>query len=103
MTNNMKLKTILARTATSLLLAVFGCAGACRAYFKIGDDAAHARQITAFNLNFGDDTTGIENVQSSMFNVQSNNVWFTLDGRRLQGKPTKKGIYLNHGNKVVIK
>ena len=96
MTNNMKLKTILARTATSLLLAVFGCAGACRAYFKIGDDAAHARQITAFNLNFGDDTTGIEN-------VQSNNVWFTLDGRRLQGKPTKKGIYLNHGNKVVIK
>ena len=43
--------------------------GAQRAYFKIGDGAALARQLTAFNLNFGDgNTTGIENVQCSMFN-----------------------------------
>ena len=29
--------------------------------------------------------------------------WYTLDGTRLQGKPTRKGIYVNNGNKVVIK
>lgn len=29
--------------------------------------------------------------------------WHTLDGRRLQGKPTKSGVYVNSGRKVVIK
>jgi hypothetical protein len=29
--------------------------------------------------------------------------WFTLDGRRLQAKPTAPGIYVNNGRKVVIK
>ena len=29
--------------------------------------------------------------------------WYTLDGRRLNGKPTKKGIYIVNGRKVVIK
>ena len=29
--------------------------------------------------------------------------WFDLNGRQLSGKPTKKGIYINKGNKVVIK
>ncbi len=29
--------------------------------------------------------------------------WFTLDGRRLDGKPTKAGLYINNGRKVVIK
>ena len=30
-------------------------------------------------------------------------VWYTLDGRRLTGKPTTKGIYINGRRKVVIK
>ena len=29
--------------------------------------------------------------------------WYTLDGKPLPGKPTKPGIYVNNGNKVVIK
>ena len=29
--------------------------------------------------------------------------WFDLNGRRLPGKPTKKGLYINNGNTVVIK
>ena len=29
--------------------------------------------------------------------------WYTLDGTRLFGQPTRKGIYLNNGKKVVIK
>lgn len=29
--------------------------------------------------------------------------WYTLDGRRLNGKPTKKGIYIVNGHKVAIK
>ena len=29
--------------------------------------------------------------------------WHTLDGRRLLGEPTTKGVYINKGNKVVIR
>ena len=29
--------------------------------------------------------------------------WYSMDGRRLSGKPTTKGIYINNGRKVVIK
>jgi len=29
--------------------------------------------------------------------------WYTLDGVRLSGKPTKKGLYINNGKKVAIK
>jgi hypothetical protein len=29
--------------------------------------------------------------------------WYTLDGRKLESKPTKKGLYIVNGNKVVIK
>jgi hypothetical protein len=29
--------------------------------------------------------------------------WYTLDGVRLSGKPSSKGIYINNGKKVVIK
>lgn len=46
--------------------------------------------------------TGIENVQRSAFNVQ-HNMWYTLDGRQLSGKPTQRGLYIINGKKVVIK
>ena len=29
--------------------------------------------------------------------------WFTLDGRRLYGQPTQKGVYINNGRKLVVK
>lgn len=29
--------------------------------------------------------------------------WYSIDGHRLQGKPAKKGLYINNGRKVVIK
>ena len=76
--------------------------GACRAFFKIGNDSQGARQLTAFNIDFGDETNGIENVHRSTFNVQSES-WFTVDGRKLNGKPARAGVYINNGRKVVIK
>jgi hypothetical protein len=29
--------------------------------------------------------------------------WYTLDGRRLNGKPTKPGLYIHGGRAVVVK
>ena len=33
----------------------------------------------------------------------SDSVWYDLNGRRLQGKPTQKGIYINGGRKVRLR
>ena len=29
--------------------------------------------------------------------------WYSLDGRKLSGKPTKKGLYIRNGKKIVVK
>lgn len=34
---------------------------------------------------------------------QVNEGWYSLDGRKLSGRPTVKGIYINNGRKIVIK
>ena len=73
----------------------------CRAYFSLSLTSA----VKEFRLNFGEDDSadGIENVQCSMFNVQCNDAWYDLSGRRLGGKPKASGIYINNGRKVVNK
>ena len=88
--------------------------GAQRAYFKIGDGAQLARSITAFNIDFGDDeATGIIST-TNYTNDTNSDAWFsdqqsecgvafTLDGRKLSGKPSVKGVYVNNGRKVIIK
>ena len=45
--------------------------------------------------------TGIENIEYTI--KPQSDAWYTLDGRRLNGRPTNKGIYINNGRKVVIK
>jgi len=91
--------------------------GAQHAYFKIGGDGAAGARLKAFRINFGDsETTGIISAEanSSLFTLPSSlSNWFTLDGRKLDGKPTRKGLYIrstsgrlqgkNNGVKVVIK
>jgi hypothetical protein len=53
-----------------------------------------------FNWLCEDSATGIvDNICVPI----NNSRWYTLDGRRLNGKPTKKGIYINNGRKVVIR
>ena len=86
--------------------------GTHRAYFQLLGDltagepvsGSNAQQIRAFNLNFGDDeATGIISVHDSGFTVHGSDGWYTLDGRKLQGEPVQRGIYVNNGRKVVIK
>ena len=49
-----------------------------------------------------DDTTGIENTQMTIGNTPLNGIWHSLDGRRLNGRPSQKGLYLVNGKKVII-
>ena len=48
-------------------------------------------------------TTGVIGIGSQMADVRSNDGWYTLDGRKLSGRPTQKGLYINKNKKVLIK
>ena len=73
-----------------------------RAYFKIGSDELPARQLTAFNIDFGDTVTGIRSLSTDE-RTAAGGGWYTIDGRTLSGKPTQRGVYINNGKKVIIK
>ena len=64
-----------------------------------GDYAARAR-ARSLSIVFGGDTTGISNTD---FTDETDGDYYDLNGRKLQGKPTKKGVYIQNGKKVVIK
>lgn len=46
-----------------------------------------------------DEATGISNVRMQ---TEKADLWFTVDGRRLSGKPQQKGIYIHNGRKVTL-
>lgn len=50
-----------------------------------------------------DDQTGISSLPTGDTNEESADVWFSLDGRQLNSRPTERGIYINNGKKVVVK
>lgn len=79
--------------------------GACRAYFKLGNATASAPQLTMFNINFSDgSTTGILQIDNGHRTMDNEPVtWFMIDGRRLNGLPAQRGVYVRSGKKVVIK
>ena len=69
-----------------------------KAFLNAGG-AANARGMRM--VFAAEDITGIENLNMNV--SERNDTWYTLDGRKLDKKPTTRGIYINRGNKVVIK
>jgi len=74
--------------------------GACRAYFQLkgitaGELPSGARMV------FSDETTEIRTTDDT--NRTDADCWYTIDGRKLDGKPTKKGMYIHGNKKVAIK
>lgn len=65
------------------------------------DNGAFPSPALAMRLN----TTGVEQIVNTELSNQEpkESRWYTLDGRRLESMPTKKGIYINQGKKIVIK
>ena len=48
-------------------------------------------------------TTEIGTLNTRTGEIIPTDEWYSLDGRRLQGKPSTKGVYVNNGKKIVIK
>ena len=46
---------------------------------------------------------GIEEIHDSQLIIHDEGSWYSLDGSKFLGKPTKAGIYIVNGKKVVIK
>ena len=73
--------------------------GPNRSYFKLNlNGSANVRE---FHLNFvdGGDADGLTPIPSPV----GEGSWYDLNGRKLSGKPTQKGIYINNGRRVVVK
>jgi hypothetical protein len=49
------------------------------------------------------DATGIRTMDNGQLTMDNADVWYDLNGRKFNSKPTAKGVYLNNGRKTVIK
>ena len=67
------------------------------AYLTVGAAEAARLEIPVFDAV----PTSIKGIRTTK--SKSDDVWFSIDGQKLQGKPTAKGIYIVNGRKVVIK
>lgn len=74
---------------------------AFQAYFY---PSTHNLQADALAISFVDNSeaTDIQGVDTKQVAADYDN-WYTLQGVKLDGKPTKKGIYIYNGKKVAIK
>ena len=66
------------------------------AYLPVALDNANAKLA----LTFGDEVTGIENVENEALNA-ADDAWYTPQGVRV-AQPTK-GVYIHNGKKVMVK
>ena len=52
--------------------------------------------------SFLGDPSGIETINREPLTVNQH-AWYTLDGRKLNGAPNQKGIYIHNGKKMVVR
>ena len=70
-----------------------------KAFLALNGEAAKARELT---MVF-EDATGIHEITDPTPAWEgSDGAWYSLDGRRLSGKPVKSGVYVKNGRKFII-
>jgi chitodextrinase len=71
-----------------------------RAYFQLKE----AAEVENFVLDFGDGdiATGIFSMDNGQWTID-NDATYDLQGRRIESKPTQRGIYIKNDKKVLIK
>lgn len=76
--------------------------GAHKAWLVIPSDESFVR--SHIGLPDGNETTptSLEEIENND-DIVTTADWYSLDGRKLNGKPSAKGVYVVNGNKVVIK
>lgn len=76
-----------------------GTIAANRCWLEL-DNAKAARQL---NICIGDETTGVEELKDSGIEELNSDAWYDLQGRKLDGQPTRKGMYIHGSKKIIIR
>ena len=65
-----------------------------------------AQSSNVISLVFGEDdeseATGIQQIDQTLRQIDSDS-YYTLQGAKLNGRPTQRGIYIHNGKKVIVK
>ena len=81
-----------------------GTLGANKAYLKfVTDQQLSAPQYISISGDLGEGTTRIDNLNVNDNLNDNEATWYDLNGRKLNGKPAQKGIYIKNGKKIVVK
>jgi len=70
-----------------------------RAYFVLDDPAA----VRSISMDFGDGATSLREIRNEELEMRNADEWYSVDGRKLSGRPTAKGVYINNGKKTIVK
>ena len=68
-----------------------------------GGNSGSASSRGSLQIVFDDETTGISELNNSKIEEKETDVWYTLEGQRIIGKPSKGGIYIRKGQKIFLK
>ncbi|MBR4388150.1 MAG: endonuclease [Prevotella sp.] len=79
-------------------LSQAGTITAGKAYLAIPKSSVNA-SANYIGIEFEDETTS--SITNDELRMTNDGVWYTLDGRKLNGEPTQKGVYVVNGKKVV--
>ena len=79
--------------------------GSCRAWFRLGgglEAGPVAQGVRSFSLSFDDSDAAPASLPliAPPASAAAGEVWFTLTGRRLAGRPSAPGLYICGGRKV---
>lgn len=69
-----------------------------RAYILVDKNAGAPAMLAS---DFGGGSTGIGDLTPSL--SEGEGVWYDLQGRRIEGRPTQKGVYIVGGKKIIVK
>ena len=72
----------------------------CRAYFELTADVPETAGAPSIVIDYGE-TTGVHTMAEGRSVMED--VWYTLDGRKVHGQRLKEGVYIHNGRKEVIK
>ncbi len=90
-----------------------GLTKANRAYFRVHTSVLHTslyQNTTVFPTTrmvivdqaHMDGASGVVTGLQEVGHIPTEAVWYTIDGRRLNGRPTRSGVYVRNGQKMVI-
>ena len=72
--------------------------GANKAFLALDAVVNNARE---FRFSLDDETTAVFDLNNKEESIK--NSWYTLDGRKLNGEPKQRGIYVKNGRKIIVK